>query len=204
MFTGIIETTGEIRKIEKSGDNLIFWIHSTISAELKPDQSVSHNGVCLTVEAIEGDMHRVTAIPETLAKTSLNGWKSNDLINLERCVKVGDRLDGHIVQGHVDGTATLVAKKELAGSTELSFSYDPEFASFLIEKGSISVNGISLTLFNVTENKFSVAIIPYTFGHTNLRFLDLDETVNLEFDIVGKYMNRIFSLTKPVGGGNAR
>jgi riboflavin synthase len=198
MFTGIIETTGEIRKIEKNGDNLIFWIYSPISAELKPDQSISHNGVCLTVEAIDGDMHRVTTIPETLAKTTLKNWKSKDIINLERCLKVDGRLDGHIVQGHVDSTAVLVAKKELAGSIELSFSYEHEFASFLIEKGSISVNGISLTLFDVTDNRFSVAIIPYTFDHTNLRSIDINESVNLEFDIVGKYMNRIFSLTKPI------
>lgn len=196
MFTGIIEQTGIVHTVNKDGTNLVCWVRSSISAALKVDQSLSHNGVCLTVEEINGDMHRVTAIEETLQKTNLGQWKPGSIVNLERCMPMNGRLDGHIVQGHVDTLATCNAVIEKNGSWEYSFQLDPDFASLIIEKGSISLNGISLTIFNVTNNGFTVAIIPYTYMHTNMQQLKKGDTVNIEFDIIGKYVNRINQLQK--------
>ena len=171
MFTGIIEHTGTIIKVAESGKNRTFWINSLISNELEIDQSVSHDGICLTVESVDGELHQVTAVHETLSKSTAGSWKQGDTLNLERCLTMGDRLDGHLVQGHVDGTGKLEKKKTMAGSWELSFSFPEAFAALMIEKGSISVNGISLTSYNVGNDHFSVAIIPYTYEHTNLQYL---------------------------------
>lgn len=198
MFTGIIETTGSVKKVQEQGSGKIFWISSEISGELKVDQSVSHNGVCLTVEDVGGDSFRVTAIHETLQKTNLGDWKPGDLINLERCMQMNGRLDGHIVQGHVDTTAVCTNKKALNGSWEFTFQYPEEFAALVIEKGSICLNGISLTVFDVSETKFSVAIIPYTYEHTNIKNVNEGSSVNIEFDVIGKYVQRIVSLSDPV------
>jgi riboflavin synthase len=196
MFTGIVETQGIIRKVTEKGANRTFWIKSPISSKLKPDQSVAHDGVCLTVEEIKGGQHRVTAIAETLKKTTLEDWQKGAAINLERSLKMNDRLDGHFVQGHVDASAICIDKKEKVGSWEFSFQFLPEFASLIIEKGSISINGISLTIFNVTETTFDVAIIPYTFEHTNMNLVKPGQKVNIEFDMLGKYINRKLSLSK--------
>jgi riboflavin synthase len=188
MFTGIIEDTGLIKKITSKNKNKTFWIESSISKELKTDQSLSHSGVCLTVEDVNNKIHKVTAVDETLKKTSLNDWKVGDLINLERCLQMNGRLDGHIVQGHVDATAICKTRKETGGSWEFSFEFPKEFSHLVIEKGSICVNGISLTAFNVKKKSFSVAIIPYTFEHTNIKNIFPKGKVNLEFDIIGKYI----------------
>ena len=196
MFTGIIENTGIIEKIVPSGTNKTFWIKCPISSDLKIDQSVSHNGVCLTVEAINADVHQLTAIEETLLKTNLSDWKEGDLVNIERCLQMNGRLDGHIVQGHVDTTAICQSTEEKNGSWEYTFEIDKKFASLIIEKGSICLNGISLTIFNVTENSFTVAIIPYTYNHTNTQHLENGDSVNIEFDMIGKYVNRIQQLNK--------
>ena len=190
MFTGIIECTGIVEKIESKGSNKTFWIKSPIGNELKIDQSLAHNGVCLTVEEIANSIHRVTAIEETLRKTNLHTLHIGSEINLERCMLMNGRLDGHIVQGHVDCTATCTQKKQLNGSWEFSFEFDNQFAHLVIEKGSISINGTSLTCFNVSENSFTVAIIPYTFEHTNIKHVVAGSIVNLEFDIIGKYILR--------------
>lgn len=198
MFTGIIETTGTILECLSNGSNKTFLLASVLSNELKVDQSLSHNGVCLTVEAIRDGMHQVTAIDETLQKTDMASWKSGSIINLERCMQLNGRLDGHIVQGHVDCTAACTRITEKAGSREFSFSFDNKFAALIIEKGSVTVNGISLTGFNITENEFTVAIIPYTYEHTNIKTLQLNDTVNIEFDILGKYINRMISMQKEV------
>jgi riboflavin synthase len=195
MFTGIIETTGIIEKITASGTNKTYWIKSIISKELKVDQSVSHNGVCLTVEAVNGDIHQLTAIEETLLKTNLSDWKEGNTVNIERCLQMNGRLDGHIVQGHVDTTAACTYVEEKNGSWEYSFEIDKKFGSLIIEKGSISLNGISLTIFNVTEASFTVAIIPYTYNHTNMQHLKTGDKVNIEFDMIGKYVNRIQELS---------
>ena len=196
MFTGIIEAFGIIHSIEKKGTNTSFWISSPISNELKVDQSISHNGVCLTVEETNEKMHRVTAIEETLKKTNLSDWQQGTLVNLERCMTMNGRIDGHIVQGHVDTTAVCTEKKDANGSWEFRFGIQPQFAALVIEKGSISLNGISLTVFNVNEHAFSVAIIPYTYMHTNIQQLKEGSTVNIEFDMIGKYVNRILALPK--------
>ncbi len=194
MFTGIIETTGKIEDVQVSGTNKIFRISSSLSHELKVDQSVSHNGVCLTIEAISNDNHQLTAIAETLQKTNLDQWQPGDIVNIERCLLMNGRLDGHIVQGHVDTTATCIERKSLDGSWEFRFRFPQEFAHLVIEKGSICLNGISLTVFNVGINEFSVAIIPYTFEHTNIRNILPGHAVNIEFDMVGKYISRIAGL----------
>ena len=193
MFTGIVETQGIIRKVAEKGANRTFWIKSPISSKLKPDQSVAHDGVCLTVEEIKGGQHRVTAIAETLKKTTLEDWQKGASINLERCLKINDRLDGHFVQGHVDTSAICIDKKEKGGSWEFSFRLLPEFNTLIIEKGSISINGISLTIFNVTGTTFDVAIIPYTFENTNMNLVKPGQKVNVEFDMIEKYINRIIS-----------
>ncbi len=194
MFTGIIEQTGLVEAMENNGTNATFWISSPISAELKIDQSLNHNGVCLTVEEVRGNQHRVTAIHETLNKTNLGSWQKGTLVNLERCMIMNGRLDGHIVQGHVDATALCAKKLMLDGSWEFTFEFDTQFAHLAIEKGSISINGISLTCFNVTYNSFTVAIIPYTFEHTNMSQLEEGDNVNIEFDIIGKYVQRMAQL----------
>jgi riboflavin synthase len=196
MFTGIVETQGIIKKITGKGTNKTFWIKSSISSKLKVDQSVSHDGVCLTVEEIKGNRHRVTAIAETLTKTTLGNWTEGTGINLERCLKINDRLDGHFVQGHVDAVAICTDKKEKDGSWEFSFQFPLKFGELIIEKGSVAVNGISLTAFNVTGNTFDVAIIPYTYEHTNMNALNAGQKVNIEFDMLGKYINRKLSFSK--------
>jgi riboflavin synthase len=191
MFTGIIETLGKISSLIHDQGNLHITVESTISSELKIDQSVAHNGVCLTVIALTDGKHTVTAIEETLNKTSLGHLKQGDLVNLERCMQMNARLDGHIVQGHVDQTAVCIGFKELDGSWEYTFEYDATNGNVTVEKGSICVNGISLTVVNSKANSFSVAIIPYTFEHTNLQNVREGSTVNLEFDIIGKYVARL-------------
>jgi riboflavin synthase len=196
MFTGIIEQKGIIREIKTIGTNRIFWIESDLCSQLSIDQSISHNGVCLTIEEINHPLHRVTAIEETLLKTNLGAYSIGDIINLERCMQMNGRLDGHIVQGHVDTTACCLAVTEKNGSWEFEFEIPESFASLIIEKGSISINGISLTLFDVTATVFKVAIIPYTFEHTNINQVNAGSIVNIEFDIIGKYVNRIQQLSK--------
>jgi riboflavin synthase len=196
MFTGIIETQGIIKKVSGQGTNKSFWIKSPVSAKLKVDQSVSHDGVCLTIEAVKGSRHRVTAIAETLSKTNLTDWVEGTVINLERCVKVNDRLDGHFVQGHIDSIAICIEKKEKEGSWEFSFQFPLKFGPLIIEKGSVAVNGISLTAFNVSEKTFDVAVIPYTYEHTNMNTVNVGQKVNIEFDMLGKYINRKLSLSK--------
>ncbi|EAY28917.1 riboflavin synthase [Microscilla marina] len=196
MFTGIIETLGEVKAIENEGSNYIFTLHSTFTSELKIDQSVAHNGVCLTVTDIEGDLYKVTAIDETLQKTNLGQWKVGTLVNLERSMLMNARLDGHIVQGHVDKVGTCVQKEEKDGSWVFTFEYPKsEDASYqvTVEKGSICINGVSLTVFNSKDTGFSVAIIPYTYEHTNFKTLEPNHQVNLEFDIIGKYVQRLVS-----------
>src|SRR5579872_682708 len=168
MFTGIIESLGKVSSIASHGSNKTFWIASPISPELSIDQSVAHNGVCLTVEETNENLHRVTAIEETLEKSNLNSWQPGQLVNLERCLNMNGRLDGHIVQGHVDTTATCTDRKQLDGSWEYRFEFPKKFSHLVIEKGSISLNGISLTIFNVKRSRFDIAVIPYTFGHTNM------------------------------------
>jgi riboflavin synthase len=196
MFTGIVETQGIVKKIIEKGTNKTFWIKSPISTKLKIDQSVAHDGVCLTVEEVKNNRHRVTAVGETLAKTNLGDWVGGTQINLERCMRINDRLDGHFVQGHVDATALCIEKNEKQGSWEYSFEFPTEFKSLIIEKGSITLNGISLTAFNVTNTNFDVAIIPYTFDNTNMRLVTVGQKVNIEFDMLGKYINRKLSLNK--------
>ncbi|MBS7563396.1 riboflavin synthase [Mucilaginibacter sp. Bleaf8] len=191
MFTGIIETLGTVTELKQDQGNLHITVQSAISAELKIDQSVAHNGVCLTVVAVHGDTHTVTAIEETLNKSNIGHLKTGDLVNLERCMQMNARLDGHIVQGHVDQTAICTAYKALDGSWEYTFEYDAGRGNVTVEKGSICINGISLTVVNSNANSFSVAIIPYTYEHTNLQNVREGSVVNLEFDIIGKYVARL-------------
>jgi len=190
MFTGIVETIGKVEAVESNENNLSFWIASPVSNELKVDQSVSHNGVCLTVEEISNNKHRVTAIEETLEKTNLRSWKTGDEINMERCMQLNARVDGHLVQGHVDATAFCIDVDEKKGSWEYRFQFPAEFAHLLIEKGSVCVNGISLTAFDIKLNSFKVAIIPYTYQHTNMHNIKKGDIVNIEFDLLGKYLAR--------------
>jgi riboflavin synthase len=190
MFTGIVETIGNVEAIESNQNNLSFWIASPVSNELRVDQSVSHNGVCLTVEEISNNKHRVTAIEETLEKTNLRHWKIGDEINIERCMQLNARVDGHLVQGHVDATAFCIDVDEKSGSWEYRFQFPAEFAHLLIEKGSVCVNGISLTAFDIKLNSFKVAIIPYTHQHTNMHDIKKGSVVNIEFDLLGKYLAR--------------
>ena len=190
MFTGIIETTGIVESIEPGGTNLSFWISSPISNELKIDQSVSHDGVCLTVEEVSDNKHRVTAIEETLEKTGLRNWKKGDEINIERCMQLNARVDGHLVQGHVDATAFCIDTEEKNGSWEYRFQFPAEFTHLLIDKGSVCLNGISLTVFDIKFNSFKVAIIPYTYQHTNMHTIKNGSIVNIEFDLIGKYLAR--------------
>lgn len=191
MFTGIIEALGTVSKIEQEGGNRNFCIESNISNQLSSDQSVSHNGVCLTVTKVEGKTHWVTAIDETLQKSTLGKLKIGDSINLERCMVANGRFDGHIVQGHVDQTGIVKSVKEADGSWIFDFEYDPNLGNITVEKGSISINGVSLTCFNSIDGGFTVAIIPYTYQHTNFNTLIKGDSVNLEFDIIGKYVQKI-------------
>jgi len=191
MFTGIIETLGEVTDILSEGTNRHYIVKSNLSNELKIDQSVSHNGVCLTVVALSENTHTVTAIEETLQKSNLEKLKVGNKVNLERCMLMNGRLDGHIVQGHVDQTAVCIKRTELDGSWEYRFKYDANSGNVTVEKGSVSVNGISLTVVNSEIDEFSVFIIPYTHEHTNLHEVNVGDTVNLEFDIIGKYVARL-------------
>ncbi|PRZ26438.1 riboflavin synthase [Flavobacterium granuli] len=193
MFTGIIETLGTIQEIKKEKDNIHITINSSITTELKIDQSVAHNGICLTVVALKDDNYTVTAIDETIKKTNLGDWKVGDIVNLERAMKLGDRLDGHIVQGHVDQTGTCIAAEETNGSWFFTFEYDETLNNLTIEKGSITVNGVSLTVVNSKKNQFSVAIIPYTHEHTNFKNFEVGTKINLEFDVIGKYVSKLHS-----------
>lgn len=194
MFTGIVETTGVIKEVIPNGSNRSFWIESAISDQLKTDQSVSHDGVCLTVEEVAGHRHKVTAIGETLSKTNLGSWKEGTRINLERSLKINDRLDGHLVQGHVDTTAICKKQSDKNGSWVYEFEFPKKFAGLVIEKGSICINGISLTAFEAGKKSFRVAVIPYTYNQTNIQAVNKGDRVNIEFDMLGKYILRKLSL----------
>lgn len=195
MFTGIIETIGEVSDFKDEGTNRHFKISSAISGELKIDQSISHNGVCLTVTGIEGNAHWVTAIDETLQRSNLGNLAVGSKVNLERCMLNNGRFDGHIVQGHVDQTGTVRSVTEAGGSWLFVFEYNPAMGNVTVEKGSIAVNGISLTCFDSKDGIFTVAIIPYTYEHTNFHQLKAGDTVNLEFDIIGKYVKRLLGVS---------
>ena len=190
MFTGIIENLSEIKEINKEGDNLSISLKSEITNELKIDQSLSHNGVCLTVVDINDNIYKVTAIKETILKSSIKNWKIGDIINIERAMKLGDRLDGHMVQGHVDQTAICTKISEENGSWYFYFEYQRS-SNLTIEKGSISINGVSLTIVESMDNGFSVAIIPYTYENTNFKNIKVGDLVNIEFDMIGKYIHKI-------------
>lgn len=196
MFTGIVETLGTVTDIQSTKGNVSFSIESLLTSELKVDQSIAHNGICLTIEEINGREFQVTAVPETLIKTNAGLWKIGDKINLERAMLFNARVDGHLVQGHVDTKGICTNVTELENSWIYQFTFPPEFAHLIIEKGSIAVNGISLTCYNVTDNNFTVSIIPYTYENTNLRDVKPGDAINLEFDLIGKYIHRFKSLTK--------
>lgn len=191
MFTGIIEAIGIVKEVKRNEDNIDFTISSTFTNELKIDQSVAHNGCCLTVVAINNDEYVVTAIKETLDKTNLSDWHTGKKVNLERCMRLDGRLDGHIVQGHVDQTGVLVDIKNQNGSYYLTFRYDEKDYT-TVEKGSVTVNGISLTVCDSKVGEFSVALIPYTWEHTNMHTLQIGDKINLEFDIIGKYISKLY------------
>lgn len=193
MFTGIIEAIARVEKVVSEGTNKHFCFASPISQELKVDQSVSHNGVCLTVTKVQDNQHWVTAIDETLKKSTLGLLTSGDEVNLERCMIANGRFDGHVVQGHVDQTGTCISVEDAGGSWIFNFEYDPLFGNITVEKGSISINGVSLTCFNSKDDGFTVAIIPYTFEHTNFHQIKAGTLVNLEFDIIGKYVKRLLN-----------
>lgn len=197
MFTGIIETIGTVESVEQNGTNLSFWIVSSVSNELKVDQSVSHDGVCLTVEKVEEGKHRVTAVEETLNKTNLRYWKPNTSVNIERCMQLNSRVDGHLVQGHVDAIAFCIAVEEKQGSWEYRFQVPSETLHLIIEKGSVCLNGISLTAFDLKFNSFKVAIIPYTWQNTNINMVKNGSMVNIEFDVIGKYLARFREVFQP-------
>ncbi len=194
MFTGIIEGLGKLTSIEKEGDNYHFTFNGPFTSELKIDQSVAHNGACLTVVKIDGEQYTVTAIDETLKRTNLGTLSEGDFVNLERCMVAGARLDGHMVQGHVDQTGTCERVEELDGSWKYWISYNPNANNITVEKGSICINGVSLTVVDSTSDSFSVAIIPYTYEHTTFKNLKVGNKVNLEFDIIGKYVAKILSI----------
>ncbi len=193
MFTGIIEDLGLVKEIKHDRSNKSFCIESRVSPDLKVDQSVSHNGVCLTVTKVDGNMHWVTAIDETISKSTLGLLNVGDEVNLERCMIANGRFDGHVVQGHVDQTGTCISVEDAGGSWIFNFEYDPSFGNITVEKGSISINGVSLTCFNSKDNGFTVAIIPYTYEHTNFHQIKTGSYVNLEFDIIGKYVKRLLN-----------
>ncbi|WP_080058591.1 riboflavin synthase [Spirosoma aerolatum] len=201
MFTGIVETTGTISAIESEGTNLTFRIESNMASELKIDQSVSHNGVCLTVTSVSDGSYTVTAVDETLRKTNLGQLKVGDRVNLERCMPANGRFDGHIVQGHVDQTGVCTNVQDMNGSWLYDFQYEPdESGNITVEKGSICINGVSLTVFNSQPDRFRVTIIPYTYEHTTFRDLRVGDKVNLEFDIVGKYIKKMLGNAYFVAG----
>jgi riboflavin synthase len=193
MFTGIIETLGRISRLERDQTNLHLWVNTPLAQELKIDQSVAHNGVCLTVVSCSDSEYQVTAIDETLQKTSMNHWQVGDAVNLERAMVVGSRLDGHMVQGHVDQTATCASITDQDGSWLFSFTYDTSAGHVTVAKGSITVDGTSLTVVDSEPGRFSVAIIPYTYEHTRFQHYQVGEVVNLEFDVIGKYLQRYFN-----------
>ena len=194
MFTGIIETLGKVQDIRNENTNVHISVQSALTHELKIDQSVAHNGVCLTVIGIEKDVYTVTAIAETINKTNLSTWKIGDSLNLERAMLLGSRLDGHIVQGHVDQTGICKEVREANGSWFFTFEYHSDLNNITIEKGSITVNGVSLTVVDSKKNEFSVAIIPYTYEHTNFKNFEVGTKINLEFDVIGKYVARLFAV----------
>ncbi len=196
MFTGIIEAIGVLEEVRDNGGNRSFLVRSALAQDLKIDQSLAHNGICLTVESISDGIYQVTAVSETLAKTNAGTWKRGDLVNLERAMTMHARLDGHMVQGHVDTVASCTGIQEMNGSWKISFNFPEKFNALMIEKGSVCVNGISLTAFDVTMNRFSVAIIPYTWEHTNLNKLVAGDQVNIEFDMIGKYVERYLLINK--------
>jgi riboflavin synthase len=197
MFTGIVETTAEVVSIVAEGSNLTFGLSTPLAAELKIDQSVSHNGVCLTVTSVLADGYTVTAVDETLKKTNLGAWKVGTKVNLERCMSANGRFDGHIVQGHVDQTGVCTYVAEVDGSWLFDFEYDPAVGNITVEKGSICINGVSLTVFDSAPSSFRVTIIPYTYAHTNFHQLQAGDVVNLEFDIVGKYIQKMLASRLP-------
>lgn len=190
MFSGIVEGIGEIQNIQESGSNKVFWVKSPFQEALHVDQSLAHDGVCLTVEEVRDDVYRVTAVQETISKTSLGNLKEGNIVNLERSLTLGSFVDGHLVQGHVDNIATCLNKWEADGSWFFQFQFDPSFSNLLVEKGSITINGISLTAFDVGGDHFTVTIIPYTYIHTNLHRVESGAAVNLEFDLIGKYVQK--------------
>lgn len=196
MFTGIVESLGKVLSVENKGTNRSFWVESPLSGSLKIDESVNHNGVCLTIEKVKKKRHKVTAVKETLEKTNASQWEKGAMINLERAMRSNGRLDGHIVQGHVDGTVSCIEVIEQEGSKDFIFRFDERFAGLVIEKGSVCINGVSLTLFNVTGNSFRVTIIPFTIEHTNFSTLENGDIANIEFDILGKYVQRAMELNK--------
>jgi riboflavin synthase len=198
MFTGIIECLGRIESIVEEESNLIFTISSAISHELKVDQSAAHDGVCLTVTSVQGNTHQVAAIAETLSKTNLKSWKPGTVVNLERALQYGGRMDGHFVQGHVDACIPCVDIKDESGSWRFTFAYDRSQHTLLIPKGSVCINGVSLTIADLNDNHFSVAIIPYTFQHTSFNTLKVGDMVNIEFDVLGKYINRYLNASPSV------
>lgn len=193
MFTGIIEAVGKVENIERTGTNINFTLSCPFTAELKIDQSLAHNGCCLTVVKISGNQYTVTAIDETLEKTNLGNWEVGTIVNLERCMKMEGRLDGHIVQGHVDKTGEVIAIENRDGSYFITFQYDVNGDFITVPQGSVTVNGISLTVANSRDNQFSVAIIPYTWEFTNMKYLNIGDKVNLEFDIIGKYIAKLMT-----------
>lgn len=194
MFTGIIEVLGEVVEVRTSQSNKEFIVKSPLSSGFRVDQSVSHNGVCLTVVNVADDVHTVVAVQETLNKSNLESLSQGDLVNIERCMVSNGRFDGHIVQGHVDQTARVLSIVEADGSWLFTFQYDPSIGNITVEKGSVAVNGISLTCFDSQRDRFTVAVIPYTFEHTNMRSLKPGDIVNLEFDIIGKYVKRLLEV----------
>lgn len=193
MFTGIIEDIGKVQRIEKEGSNLHFFIESKLGPALKIDQSLSHNGACLTVVSLNDQIYQVTAVDETLQKTNLSSLQEGDLVNLERSMVMNARIDGHLVQGHVDQLAQCSHREDRDGSWIFSFEYDPQSGHLTVEKGSICINGVSLTVIDSKNNGFSVAIIPYTYEHTNFKNIQIGDQVNLEFDIIGKYIEKYLS-----------
>lgn len=195
MFTGIVECEGIVVNLLPENSLLIIEIQSRVSPELKVDQSVAHNGICLTVTAVNGNIHRVCAVQETILKTTIGSWKVGDMINIERCMTLNGRLDGHLVQGHVDATARCVGRSGNEQNPVYRFAVDTAFSHLIIEKGSVCINGTSLTCYNVSKDEFDVAIIPYTFEHTSIRFINEQDYVNIEFDVIGKYVARMHQIS---------
>ena len=199
MFTGIVENTALLVQKNLIQGNLVLWFESTIVQELKIDQSVMHNGICLTVDDINASQYRITAIEETISKTNIGDWNEGDKVNIERCVALGARLDGHIVQGHVDDVAVCSGREEKEGSIVFTFKINPKFSALVIEKGSVALDGISLTCHQITEDTFNVSLIPYTLSHTNANAWQVGSKVNIEFDVLGKYIAKLYHKSNPSG-----